>query len=79
MNANSPKAAGPAAFAVTHPLDEFYARSGLPLPPLEQVDGETVPEPYKTLLVHRNDMTPTLEDFHGRSVHLRVLGRALQR
>ena len=34
-----------------------------------------MPEPYKTLLVHQNDMTPTLENFHGQSVHLRVLGR----
>jgi len=60
---------------ITHPLDEFYARSGLPLPPLQQIEGEEMPEPYKTLLVHQNDMTPTLENYHGRSVHLRVLGR----
>src|SRR5207248_3370181 len=45
------------------------------LPPLEEIDGEAIPEPYKTLLVHQHDMTPTLEHFHGRSVHLRVLGR----
>jgi chorismate-pyruvate lyase len=60
---------------ITHPLDEFYARSGLPLPPLQQIEGEEMPEPYKTLLVHQNDMTPTLENYHGRSVHLRVLSR----
>src|SRR5258707_4851683 len=60
---------------ITHPLDEFYARSGLPLPPWQQIEGEEMPEPYKTLLVHQNDMTPTLESYHGRSVHLRVLGR----
>ena len=64
-----------ASASVTHPLDEFYARSGLNLPPLEEIDGEAIPEPYKTLLVHQHDMTPTLEHFHGRSVHLRVLGR----
>src|SRR5437899_12834558 len=58
-----------------HPLDEFYARAGLPLPPLTQIDGEAVPEPYKSLLVHRNDMTPTLETFHRRNIHLRMLGR----
>ena len=34
------------------------------MPPCEQVEGELVPEPYKTLLVHQNDMTPTLENFH---------------
>src|SRR5438093_9286422 len=65
----------PATLSMTHPLDEFYARSGFPLPPLQQIDGEEVPEPYKTLLVHQQDMTPTLENFHGRRVHLRVLGR----
>jgi chorismate-pyruvate lyase len=64
-----------ALLSITHPLDEFYARSGVALPPLEQIDGEEMPEPFKSLLVHQNDMTPTLENFHGRSVHLRVLGR----
>jgi chorismate-pyruvate lyase len=60
---------------IVHPLDEFYALAGMPLPPLNRIDGEAVPEPYKTLLVHRNDMTPTLERFHERSIHLQVLGR----
>ena len=60
---------------ITHPLDEFYARSGFPLPPCEQIDGEEVPEPYKSLLVHQRDMTSTLENFHGGNVHLRVIGR----
>jgi len=64
-----------AAFSIIHPLDEFYARSAVSLPPCEQIDGELVPEPYKTLLVHQNDMTPTLEEFYGHTLHLRVLGR----
>jgi len=42
---------------------------------LNQLDGEAVPEPYKTLLVHLDDMTPTLEKFHHRPIHLQVLGR----
>ena len=62
-------------FSLVHPLDEFYARSGRPLPPLNELPGHAVPEPYKTLLVHQNDMTPTLEQFHGRSIHLQLLGR----
>ncbi|HZV36343.1 MAG TPA: hypothetical protein VFB72_17335 [Verrucomicrobiae bacterium] len=61
--------------SLAHPLDEFYAEAGLPLPPLNQIDGEAVPEPYRTLLVHQNDMTPTLEAFHRSAVHLDVLGR----
>jgi len=61
--------------ALAHPLDDFYAKMSLTLPPLEQVDGEAVPQPYRQLLVHHNDMTPTLEKFHQRDIHLRLLGR----
>jgi chorismate-pyruvate lyase len=60
---------------IIHPLDVFYAEAGLHLPPYTQIDAEAVPEPYATLLVHRNDMTPTLEKFHGQNIHLRVLRR----
>ena len=62
-------------FSLVHPLDEFYAAAHQPLPPLTQADGEAVPEPYRTLLVHKNDMTPTLEKFYGFGIHLDVLGR----
>ena len=65
----------PVKIALAHPLDEFYAQMGLALPPLQQVDSEAVPQPYRQLLVHRDDMTPTLEKFHGRDIHLRLLGR----
>jgi chorismate-pyruvate lyase len=61
--------------SIAYPLDEFYARSGLTLPPLEQVDGEAVPEPCKTLLVHERDMTSTLENFHQAGIHLRLVSR----
>ena len=61
--------------ALVHPLDDFYNRSGVPLPPLQQVDGEEVPEPYKRLLVHSSDMTSTLENFYEEPVHVRVLSR----
>ena len=67
------------AFSISHPLDEFYAQMGLTLPPLQQVDGEAVPQPFKRLLVHNNDMTPTLEKFHQRDIHLRLLGRRRKR
>jgi chorismate-pyruvate lyase len=65
-------------FNIIEPLDDFYEEQGVPLPPFEEVSGEDVPEPYKTLLVHKNDMTPTLETFHGRDIHLRVLSRRLK-
>ena len=69
------KRATQAAFSISHPLDEFYAQMGLTLPPLQQVDGEAVPQPFKRLLVHNDDMTPTLEKFHHCDIHLRLLGR----
>jgi chorismate-pyruvate lyase len=64
--------------SIVHPLDEFYASSGQPLPPFSEVDGQAVPEPYRSLLVHLNDMTPTLENFYKSRVHLDVLGRRHQ-
>jgi chorismate-pyruvate lyase len=64
-----------AAVPFVYPLDEFYARSGLALPKIERVTGEEVPEPYRSLLVHERDMTPTLETFHRSAIHLRILQR----
>jgi chorismate-pyruvate lyase len=55
-----------------YPLDMIYAQSGVPLPQVSPVAGEEVPEPYRRLLVHNRDMTPTLEAFHGERIHLRV-------
>ena len=65
----------PVALPFAYPLDEFYALAKRELPPIEQVPGEAVPEPYRRLLVHQNDMTPTLEKFHADRVHLKVISR----
>jgi chorismate-pyruvate lyase len=67
--------AAPTALPYVYPLDDFYARAGLPLPPIERIPGEQVPEPYRSLLVHERDMTPTLENFHGAEIHLKILNR----
>ena len=56
-------------------LEHFYSRHGLPLPRLERVKGLQVPQPYRKLLVHSSDMTPTLEGFYGQRLGLRVLSR----
>jgi chorismate-pyruvate lyase len=63
------------SFALAHPLDEFYARTGGQLPVLKRVPAEHIPQPYRSLLVHQNDMTSTLENFHGCSIHLHVVSR----
>src|ERR1043165_3395463 len=52
------------------PLSEFYARAGLPLPRMEIISGETMPEPYHSLLVHEREMTLTLERFHGSEIYI---------
>ncbi|MFO1513614.1 MAG: hypothetical protein U1F83_11965 [Verrucomicrobiota bacterium] len=58
-----------------YPLSEFYARAKVPLPAIEQIPGDAVPEPFKSLLVHHNDMTPTLEAFHKSDIHLEIVSR----
>ena len=58
-----------------YPLSRFCERDGHPLPPHEILDGAAVPEPYRTLLVHRGDMTSRLEEFHNAPMTLRVLHR----
>jgi len=72
-SAPAPSAVGAVPYA--HPLDEFYAQARLPLPAIERVSGEQVPEPQRSLLVHQTDMTPTLEKFHHGRIHLKVLRR----
>jgi chorismate-pyruvate lyase len=60
---------------LTHPLDDFYGSAGVPLPPVAEVEGLDVPEPYRGLLVHQHDMTSTLEKFHGKRIHLHLHGK----
>jgi hypothetical protein len=57
------------------PLDEFYALAKRELPAIEQIDGEEVPPPFHQLLVHTNDMTPTLEKLYGERIYLNVISR----
>lgn len=58
--------------SLIHPLDDFYARAELPLPPVAEVEPLAMPEPYRSLLVHPHDMTSTLEKFHRDRIHLRL-------
>lgn len=73
--AGSPSQAADERRDLVHPLDDFYTQSGENLPPFARIEGEAVPQPYKSLLVHQDDMTPTLEKFYKRDIHLQVLGR----
>lgn len=58
------------------PLIAAYARSRLPLPRIDPVPAGELPEPYRALLAHDRDMTPTLEAFHRSEIHIEVWSRA---
>ena len=58
-----------------YPLSDFYAHAKLPMPRIEMIPGDAVPEPYRSLLVHKNDMTPTLETFHNSRIHLDIVSK----
>jgi hypothetical protein len=59
-------------------LQRFYSHTGLPLPHFTPLKSDEVPEPYKGLLVHSADMTPTLENFYQQTLALSVLSSELE-
>lgn len=59
------------------PLHFFYERAGQPLPDFQFLSGKEMPYPYRSLLVHENDMTPTLAAFHHSKLYLEVHERVL--
>lgn len=54
------------------PLHFFYEKADMDLPDFQFLEGDEVPYPYRSLLVHENDMTPTLAAFHHSKLYLRV-------
>lgn len=76
LSTPSPLAPAPDLVArLAYPLNEFYAREGVPLPVIRPLPGTALPEPYRTLLVHERDMTPTLEAWFYSDIHIEVWGR----
>jgi chorismate-pyruvate lyase len=61
-----------------YPLNEFYESAGIALPQATRINGREMPEPYRSLLFHDRDMTPTLEAAYHRKMNLRVLHYALR-
>lgn len=59
--------------SLLYPLSEFYEAAGTPLPAVSRVESADLPQPYRCLLAHDRDMTPTLEANYGQPLHLRVL------
>jgi chorismate-pyruvate lyase len=64
-----------ATYSDVYPLDAFYEHRGEPLPAIGRVEPEEMPQPYRSLLVHNKDMTPTLRDFYDDTIHIRILQR----
>jgi chorismate-pyruvate lyase len=64
-----------AAGGFLDPLDRAYGWLGLRVPEAALAPAHGVPRPFHQLLVHHEDMTPTLEAHYGQSVLLRVLHR----
>jgi chorismate-pyruvate lyase len=63
--------------ALISPLSGFYESAGRPLPRVASRESAALPQPYRRLLVHDQDMTSTLEAYFGSTVRLRVLERRL--
>ena len=59
--------------AMLSPLSDFYTEAGAATPEIEEIDGAAMPQPYRRLLVHDDDMTPTLERYAGKPIHLKLL------
>jgi chorismate-pyruvate lyase len=53
-------------------LEHFYARNGLPVPPIYPLKAEALSEPFRKLLAHPSDMTPVLENFYRQKLAIAV-------
>ncbi len=56
-----------------HPLAAACRHASRSVPRIDSVTANDMPEPYRSLLVHDGDMTPTLVRFHQSDIHLNVL------
>jgi hypothetical protein len=61
-----------------YPLDLAYTQAGVAQPVALAVAPDAIPHPYRSLLVHENDMTLTLEQHCGGPVVLRTLSTTTQ-
>src|SRR5258708_13689255 len=58
---------------ILYPLDIAYEQAGIQAPTVHAISPKDIPSPYRSLLVHENDMTLTLERHFGGRVVLRTL------
>lgn len=65
--------ARPSTRDTLYPLNVVYARAGVDMPAWRMVTPDQIPAPYRSMLVHDDDMTSTLEHHYGGQVVLRAL------
>lgn len=63
---------------ILYPLDVAYAQAAIPQPKVREISPRDIPSPYRSLLVHENDLTLTLERHFGGPVRLRTLSTVLE-
>ncbi len=63
---------------ILFPLNRFYETNHLALPTIVQVAGSSLPVPYRGLLDHDRDMTPTLEAFFRETIAISIIHRGRQ-
>lgn len=56
-----------------YPLKDFYVHADLPLPRIEAVEIEQLPEPCRKLLVQTKAMASVLQEFHHDNLHLEII------
>jgi chorismate-pyruvate lyase len=61
------------AASLMWPLNLFYAYYKRDMPEITPLFDWHMPEPYKALLSHERNMTPTLEAFYKSSIHIERL------
>jgi chorismate-pyruvate lyase len=52
------------------PLNLFCSHYDREVPEITPLFQQYIPEPYKQLLVHERNMTPTLETYHSGTIHI---------
>ena len=55
-------------------LDRFYRDADAQAPTRRTITESALPEPYRGLLAHEEDMTSSLESFFGQPLRLKILG-----
>jgi hypothetical protein len=78
MKAEMPPFSPRPIYSDLYPLDEFYAARNQTLNVIDRIEPNKVPEPYRSLLVHKTDMTSTLEKFYGETLHVEVLQKYIR-